>query len=84
MKLLDEDVYKMIAPIQICANQAAEIEKHAEQKGLSNEEKQKLLNNVTVSGAPVDALCVCFTYPKNDHIELTDDGVNTYVTLDKT
>lgn len=43
-----------------------------------------MLDEVNIQGAPVDSLCVTFVYPKNDHIDLTDDGSNTYVTLERT
>lgn len=43
-----------------------------------------MLDEVKIHGAPVDSLCVTFVYPKHDHIDLTDDGSNTYVTLERT
>lgn len=39
MEQLDDEVYKMVAPLQVCANQAAEIEKVSERKNLSDDEK---------------------------------------------
>lgn len=44
--------------------------------------RQKLLNQISFDGVRVEDLSLSFIVPGMEHIQLTDDGVNTEVNLD--
>ena len=66
-----------MAPLQVCANKVAEVEK------MDEELREKALSKIKIDGADVMDLCITFMYPGYDHIELCDDGENTVVTLER-
>ena len=58
LKLLDEGIYKLVAPLQICANKVAEVEQ------IKDEEKRKKeMESIRIDGAMIEDLCITFTYP---------------------
>ena len=83
LQKLDDSVFRTLAEFQIVASRAAEVEKQAQSKKLSEEVKNRQLQSLTIAnGSRVEDYALAFTLPGFDEIELVQGGKDRDVLLE--